>query len=222
VKRDQQAIHAGDRCLYTKSTFLRGASRARRDGWTLAETHELSGETRLRVEPSNAAYARAEQSLRNSAVALTSAWMHQEIQRIEAAVDADPALAIGTAKELVETCCKHIAGKLGVTVQPNADMPDIVKPTLKALRLVPEDISEKAKGSQTVKRILSNLSQITQGLAGLRNLYGSGHGRNSLHRGLQPRHARLAVACAAAFVEFATSTFNARVAELDRNVDQQP
>lgn len=48
--------------------------------------------------------------------------MHQEVERIEAAVDGDPALAIGTAKELIETCCKHIADSLALAIPPNADM----------------------------------------------------------------------------------------------------
>ena len=136
--------------------------------------------------------------------------MHQEVERIEAAVDGDPALAIGTAKELIETCCKHIADSLALAIPPNADMPELVKATLKGLQLVPEGISDEKKGAEAIRRILGNFAQVTQGLAELRNLYGSGHGRNSSHRGLQPRHARLAVSAAAAFVEFVVATFHMR------------
>ena len=182
----------------------------RRDGWTLAESDTLRGERKFRVAPSNAAYDRAEAALRHTAVALSSAWMHQEVERIEAAVDGDPALAIGTAKELIETCCKHIADSLALAIPPNADMQELVKATLKGLQLVPEGISDEKKGAEAIRRILGNFAQVTQGLAELRNLYGSGHGRNSSHRGLQPRHARLAVSAAAAFVEFVVATFHMR------------
>jgi hypothetical protein len=136
--------------------------------------------------------------------------MHQEIERIEAAIDVDPALAIGTAKELIETCCKHIADRLALAIPPNADMPELVKATLRGLQLVPEGISQEKKGAEAIRRILGNFAQVTQGLAELRNWYGSGHGRNSSHRGLQPRHARLAVSAAAAFVEFVVATFHMR------------
>jgi hypothetical protein len=142
--------------------------------------------------------------------------MHQEIERIEAAIDTDPALAIGTAKEMVETCCKHIAEALKIELPANPDMPDLVKAVLKALRLVPEGIPEASKGAQSIKRTLSSLGQITQGLAELRKLYGTGHGRSASHRSLSARHARLAVGAAAAFVEFVVSTYKARSVELER------
>ncbi len=188
----------------------------RRSGWSLVERETLSGGVRYRVEPWDPLFRRAEQALRTSAAVLSSAWMHQEIERIEAAIDTDPALAIGTAKEMVETCCKHIADALKVELSANPDMPALVKAVLKALRLVPEGIPDAAKGAESIKRTLSSLGQITQGLAELRKLYGTGHGRSSSHRGLNARHARLAVAAAAAFVEFVVATYKARMAELDQ------
>jgi hypothetical protein len=81
---------------------------------------------------------------------------------------------------------------------------------------VPENIPESSKGAESIKRTLSSLSQITQGLAELRKLYGTGHGRAASHRGLDARHARLSVASAAAFVEFAVATYKARRAEMDQ------
>ena len=41
----------------------------------------------------------------------------------------------------------------------------------------PEDIPEKAKAAETIKRLLSNLATITSGIAELRNSYGTGHGK---------------------------------------------
>lgn len=188
----------------------------RRSGWSIVERETLAGGVRYRIEPWDPLFRRAEQSLRTSAAKLSSAWMHQEIERIEAAIDTDPALAIGTAKEMVETCCKHIAEALNVELPANPGMPVLVKAVLKALRLVPEGIPEASKGAESIKRTLSSLGQITQGLAELRKLYGTGHGRSLSHRGLNARHARLAVGAAAAFVEFAVATYKARSAELEQ------
>ena len=186
----------------------------RRDGWTLVEREMLAGGRRMRVEPWDPLYRRAEQALRTSATVLSSSWMHQEIERIQVAIDTDPALAIGTAKEMVETCCKHIADGLKLPLPANPDLPVLVKAVLKGLKLVPEGISEQSKGADTIKRTLSSLSQITQGLGELRKLYGTGHGRASSHRGLGARHARLAVASASAFVEFIVATYLARQADV--------
>lgn len=184
-----------------------------RTGWSVVQRESLNGDVVFRVEPFDPVFRRARQTMRNTAAVLSSTWMHQELARIEAAIDNDPALAIGTAKEMVETCCKHIAGALKLTLSANPDMPELTKAVTKALRLVPEDVPENAKGADIVKRTLSNLSQVTQGLSELRKLYGTGHGRAASHKGLSARHARLAVNAAAAFVEFVTATYLERRSE---------
>lgn len=184
----------------------------RRTGWNLVERESLSGAMRYRAEPFEPTLVRSLRSMRAAAAVLSSSWMHQELERIEAAIDTDPALAIGTAKEMVETCCKHIVDALGIALPPNPDMPDLTKAVLKELKLVPEGISDEAKGAESIKRTLSSLGQITKGLSELRKLYGTGHGRSSAHRGLTARHARLAVNSASAFVEFVSSTYLARKA----------
>ncbi|WP_341521439.1 abortive infection family protein [Pseudomonas sp. G.S.17] len=43
-------------------------------------------------------------------------------------------------------------------------------------------------------------------------MYGTGHGKDGQHRGLQPRHARLAVAAAVAFIDFVSETHRYREA----------
>jgi hypothetical protein len=188
----------------------------RESGWSLVQRETLEGDVRWRVEPWRSFIVRARDSLRTSAVVLSSAWMHQEVARIESALDKDPALAIGTAKETVETCCKHIADALSLPVSDKPDFPTLIRVVLKGLHLVPEDIPDQAKGAEVVKRTLSNLSQLVYGLGELRALYGSGHGRSSRHRGLTARHARLAVGAAATFVEFLVETHLARQTDVDR------
>jgi len=139
--------------------------------------------------------------------------MAKEIHRLENAVDADPDLAIGTAKELVETCCKTILTKRGVVYGKSADLGDLTKLLVKELNLVPEGITDEAKGANNIKLILRNLTSLTHNLAELRGLYGTGHGRDGKHRGLQPRHARLAVGAAVAFIDFISETYREREAK---------
>jgi hypothetical protein len=132
--------------------------------------------------------------------------IHEQIQRIEASIDADPTLAIGTAKELVESCFKTILGERGIAYGGGDDVLDLGKKVFKALKLVRDDVPQAAKGAETVKRVLSNLATIVQGVAELRGLYGTGHGKDGKARGLQPRHARLAVGAASSLVTFAFQT----------------
>lgn len=42
--------------------------------------------------------------------------------------------------------------------------------------------------------------------------YGTGHGKDGQHRGLQPKHARLAVAAAVALIDFVSETHRYREA----------
>jgi hypothetical protein len=50
------------------------------------------------------------------------------------------------------------------------------------------------------KRLLSNLGTIGNGLAELRGLYGTGHGKHGKTSALSARHAKLAVGAAATFL----------------------
>jgi hypothetical protein len=138
-------------------------------------------------------------------------YITQQITRMETAVNTDPGLAIGTAKELIETCCRTILKERGVKCSDAAEVTDLVKLTARTLALTPDDVSEKSKAAEVIKRLLSNLGTIAQGVAELRNLYGTGHGKVAGAKGLDPRHAKLAVGAAATLVVFLVETHNAKV-----------
>ena len=125
---------------------------------------------------------------------------------IEASVESDPSLAIGTAKELIETCCKTILAERGKPVTGTPDVSTLTKETLKELKLVPEGIPEAARGADVIKRLLSNLGTIGNGLAELRGLYGTGHGKDGSSKGLNARHAKLAVGAASTLAVFLFET----------------
>jgi hypothetical protein len=182
----------------------------RHDGWNLVEQEKIAGRPRFVAVRVQFAGARSLSRARTVADALDAGSMQKEIERLENAVERDPALAIGTAKDLVESCCKSILSKRGVEFARGADLPELTKLLAKELKLVPEGISDKAKGSDIIRLILRNLSALTQYLAELRGLYGSGHGRDGRHKGLEARHARLAVGAAAAFIDFVAETHQQR------------
>lgn len=182
----------------------------RNEGWNLIEEEKIAGRPRFIAKHFQAVNGRSISRARTVADALDAGWMQKEIERLENGVEKDPALAIGTAKELVETCCKTILSKRGIKVPNDIKMPDLTKLLTKELKLVPEGISEEAKGSEKIKLILHNLSSLTKYLSELRGLYGSGHGRDGKHRGLEPRHARLAVGAAITFIDFVTETHKQR------------
>lgn len=132
--------------------------------------------------------------------------MADQIRRMESCVESDPSLAIGTAKELVETCCKTILAERGKAVVGSPDVSSLTKATLKELNLVPEGIPDASRGADVIRRLLSNLGTIGNGLAELRGLYGTGHGKHGKVTGLAARHAKLAVGAAATLAVFLFET----------------
>jgi hypothetical protein len=133
-------------------------------------------------------------------------YVAQQIKRMQDSIETDPGLAIGTAKELVETVCRTILEARGESSDGTADLPQLVKKTTKLLKLTPSDIPDTAKASETIKRLLSNLASIPQGIAELRNPFGTGHGKAAGTKGLLPRHARLAVGTASTLAVFLLET----------------
>lgn len=136
--------------------------------------------------------------------------LHRQVERMQRAVEDDPGLAIGTAKELLETTCKTILEEREVAFGDNEDLSKLVKDTRKALGLVPESIPHAAKGADVIRRMLSNLGTVAQGIAELRNLYGTGHGKGGRSRGLTSRHARLAAGAASTLAIFLLETHQER------------
>lgn len=181
-----------------------------KDGFQLVERTRISGRAvyvgRYVGTQSTPGLSAARQAL----IGTDPSYVAQQITRIEAAVVNDPSLAIGTAKELVETCCKTILTERRVDFSRNADLPELVKLTAKELELTPSDIPETAKAAETIKRLLSNLATITQGVAELRNHYGTGHGKVAGSKGLLPRHAKLAAGAASTLAVFLAETHNER------------
>jgi hypothetical protein len=57
-----------------------------------------------------------------------------------------------------------------------------------------------------IKRLLSNLGTIGNGLAELRGLYGTGHGKHGRSASLSARHAKLAVGAASTLAVFLFET----------------
>lgn len=155
----------------------------RNDGFQMVERTRLSGKPVYVGRFVGIGTTPGLSAARETLAETDAGYVAQQITRMDAAVINDPGLAIGTAKELLETCCKTILTERGITFSKTADIPELVKLTSKELELTPDDIPDKAKASDTIKRLLSNFATITQGVAELRNHYGTGHGKTAGARG---------------------------------------
>ena len=155
--------------------------------------------------------------LESIAVTADVPYILTQLKRIEDALDTDVWLAIGTAKELVETTCKTVLKDLGKTLDSNWTVVELCKETRKELKLTPDDIPDSTKAAETIKRLLSNLATIVHGIAELRNPFGTGHGPDGRAKGLQPRHARLVAGAASTLALFFLETHRDRQAAENQN-----
>ena len=145
--------------------------------------------------------------LNEVAVTFSGEYIRQQTNRMEDALGSDDLeLAIGTAKELIETCCKTILEKRGVQLNGNPEMSDLTKAVFKELMLTNDDVSSTLAGADSIRRVLSNLASLSNEIGRLRNLYGTGHGKTSHAPALSKRHAKLIVSSAAALTVFLFET----------------
>ncbi len=177
------------------------------DGWRIVEIARISDKPVFAGQPMVKGAVVPISGAKDVAAKLDSNYISQQITRMEAAISNDPELAIGTAKEFVETICKTILAERGKKVPPDMNLPQLVKNVREELELLPKGAPDESKGTQTIKVLLSNLGTVAQGLAELRSLYGSGHGKHAKIKGLETRHARLAVGAATTLGVFLFETY---------------
>jgi hypothetical protein len=133
----------------------------------------------------------------------------QHLQRIARDIESDPAAAIGSSKELVESVCRFILDDYGVTHAPSDGVLDLYKLTAKEMKLNRDAVPDSAKGSAAAQRTLQNLATAVQSLAELRNELGTGHGKTKLSPAFA-RHARLSFNASRTVVEFLLETWHER------------
>jgi len=132
-------------------------------------------------------------------------------ERISDSIDSDPEHAIGASKELAEAVIKYILDRKEETYDRAENLLKLTKRVCNALELTTADVDDATKGAKAIKQVLGSLGSVIHGMAELRNLYGTGHGRPRRSSGVKPRHARLAVGAAVTISTFLLDTLDARM-----------
>lgn len=174
----------------------------RRDGFHLVKARNISGKPVFEWEHITTIENPAFNAAKSCFIKIDTEELRRQITRMESAIDSDPCLAIGTAKELIESICKTIICERTNESPSTHKMNKLVRHASELLSLTPQDVPDEAKASDQIKKILGSLSVITQGIAELRNSYGTGHGKKAGAKGLNSRHARLVVGVASSLAIF--------------------
>lgn len=133
--------------------------------------------------------------------------LNRHAARIRKGIAEDPSQAIGSGKELLETVLKYVLGYHGE--RRSDDIPALLRRAQKELDLDPGSPDGGVPGADVIRRTLSNLGQVVVGVAEVRNLYGTGHGR-SRARELDIAHARLVVNAALTLATFLLEVWQER------------
>ncbi len=136
--------------------------------------------------------------------------IEEHLDRIRRSMDSDPALAVGSAKELIESTAKVVLLERGLNWDERKDdVRALITKAQMALQLHPSTATPGPDGSDAVKKILGGAATVALGVAELRNRgYGTGHGPAGPRTGLGVRHAHLAVNAAVTWCQLMLDTLH--------------
>lgn len=131
--------------------------------------------------------------------------LEKEFQRALTTVETDPPAGVTAACSLLEALFKVYIEDEGLELPAKQTIGDLYKVVREHLRLDPAQVAE-----QDLKRILSGLISMVEGIGALRTHTGSAHGHGRQAYRLAPRHARLAINGAHTLALFLLETWSCR------------
>jgi hypothetical protein len=159
-----------------------------------------------------------ELKLREREVLTDPAVLEEHLGRIRDGLTSDPAAAISSSKNLLESLFRIVLDRSQIAYAAREDIPQLYRRVADLLDLKAESVPGSAKGSDAAQQILRTLVTTVQSLAEMRNELGIGHGQSTRSVALA-RHARLALNATVTIAEFVLDTWQARVSagRLDLN-----
>jgi hypothetical protein len=130
----------------------------------------------------------------------------EQLHRLQQANE-DPALALGSAKDLLEAVAKFVLAELDWPIGKNADFGELWYFARERLNILPQQVAGDTPGANHIKAVLQNAWAIAEQVNALRNLQGTGHGR-TLPTGVTAELARLVVREACSVAEFTLSSLD--------------
>lgn len=183
------------------------------DGFEVAQTDEISGKPIYSGRQKAIGQAHLVAKKVEIKKYLNTAYVNGKINTMTDAIHKDTDLAIGTAKELLETTCKSILKQKGASIDPNWTLPQLLNETTSTLDFNPKEADDPAKADKAIRQILRGIPSIVHGVAELRNGYGTGHGKDANFKGLEIKYAKLFVGVVSEVAIFYLAT-NGETAEL--------
>ena len=129
-----------------------------------------------------------------------------QLKRLKESVD-DPALLIGTSKELLESTAKYVLEAFSVPYRSNCGFDELWHLARDRLGLLPSQVDMSRTGANEVREILQSAWAIVRTTNSIRNDKGTGHGR-TLPTDMTPEMALLLVRETCCVAEMVLSTLD--------------
>jgi len=131
--------------------------------------------------------------------------VNAEFERAIAAINSDPPAAVTAACSILESLCKVYIQDEGLPIPSKQTAIPLWAAVSKHLGLSPSTVEE-----EDLKRILSGLTSVVDGIGGFRTHASSAHGHGRKSYRIAPRHARFVVHAAHTLVAFVIETWDDR------------
>jgi hypothetical protein len=164
------------------------------DGYELITTEEISGRPVYKGARSIDGVGALQEQKKAIIQYLDGKYIQQKLALMYTTVQTQTDVAIGLAKELLETTCQSIIHQHRKAIDKEWSIQRLMKETIEVIDLSPKDVADPEKAEMSMKKVLQGLNSIVQGVAELRNSYGSGHGKTADFKGLEPKYAKFIVA----------------------------
>ena len=126
----------------------------------------------------------------------------REFSRCMDNVETDPPAAITAACSILESLCKEYIEDKGLAMPPKQSIVHLWKIVSNHIGFEPSKVED-----DDIRKILSGLTSVVNGIGSLRTHTGSAHGRGKKSYRVQARHARLAVHASHTLVGFVLETW---------------
>lgn len=189
----------------------------RRDGYELFETGRFGDRIIYGWRQIAAYHAPATLKLTQTPDLTENAVLRRHLDLIDRDLNSDPAAAISSCKNLLESQCKIVLTDLEVEFSERDELPGLFSSVASALAINAGSVDGSKRGSEAVRKAMRALSTLVQSVAEARNSIGDGHGSVN-ESPATSRHARLVFNSTVAAAQFIADTWHETSPKQSENV----
>ena len=176
------------------------------DGYEIIQVKEISGKPVFEGRLKTIGSSHQVENKTEIKKYLNTEYVNKKIDLMHEYILKDTELAIGTAKEFIETVCKSILKKHNKTIDKNWNLGQLIKNTYNILDFKSQEANNPEKAENCIIQVLKGTTTMINGITELRNAYGTGHGKEADFITLESKYARLIVGMVSELVIFFLAT----------------